>query len=325
VKRWARHFGLVLGIAATTGFVFYAMHALRGQDLSRYLSASALGGLALAAAGYSLVIPMSALAWRGLLGDMGVARGWGELSIIMGVSQLAKYIPGNIGQHVGRAAMAFHRGIPLRPYGVSVLSETVLAVIAATVTGVVGCGFAGMGSGLWTRLVGAALPSLALLALVFVLAVVAVRRLLPRILQRLVPGMRDRPMAAMLPGNRAFGVAFAIYVLNYAVLGAGLTAMVLLLLPGREASWLLLTGCFALAWVIGFFAPGVPAGLGVREGLLLALLQFSYTRPDALLVVIALRLATTAGDVLCFLAGAAALLLARRRNGNQTPHSLSQP
>jgi len=319
VKRWARHFGLLLGLAATTGFVFYAVHALRGQDLSQYLSVSALGGLALAAAGYSLVIPMSALAWRRLLGDMGVTRGWGELSIIMAVSQLAKYIPGNIGQHVGRAAMAVNRGIPLRPYGTSVLSEAVLAVIAAAITGVVGCGLAGMGSELWTRHVGAPLPSLAMLALAFVLAVVAVRRLLPGILQHLVPGMRNGPMVAVLPGNRGLGVAFAIYVLNYAVLGAGLTAMVMLLLPGREASWLLLTGCFALAWVIGFFAPGAPAGLGVREGLLLALLQFSYTRPDALLIVITLRLATTAGDVLCFLIGAAALFLAHRRSGTRTP------
>lgn len=323
MKRWFRHFGLLLGIVATIAFVFYAVHALKGQDLSQYVSMSAITGIAIAAFGYSLIIPMSALAWRRLLKDMGVFRAWTELSIIMAITQLAKYIPGNVGQHVGRAAMSMGRGIPLRPYSVSVVTEMVLAVLAAGVTGFAGCGLAGMGSSVWQKHSTVAMPFIAILACGFILAVAMGRRLAPQLLRRLLPGARDGAAPVVLPGNGALALAFVTYVLNYAVFGTGIVIMVMLLLPGREASWLLLTGCFALAWVIGFFAPGAPAGLGVREGLLLALLQFTYSQPDALLIVIALRLATTAGDVLCFVIGAAALFISGRRTG--PGHAFNHP
>jgi hypothetical protein len=112
-----------------------------------------------------------------------------------------------------------------------------------------------------------------------------------------------------LPRNRTLTVALLVYVANYLLFGTGVAAMAVLLLPSQNSHWLQLTGGFALAWVVGFFAPGAPAGLGVREGLLLALLQSSYARADALAIVIAMRIATTTGDVLCFAVGGAANLL----------------
>ena len=323
MKRWFRYFGLLLGIVATIAFVFYAAHTLKGQDLSQYMSTSAITGIVIAALGYSLIIPMSAVAWQRLLKDMGVFRTWAELGIIMAVTQLAKYIPGNVGQHVGRAAMSMGRGIPLRPYSVSVVSEMVLAVLAAAVTGFAGCGLAGMGASVWQTHSAVAMPLIAILACGFILAVTMGRRLAPRLLQRLAPGEHNGTGLIVLPENGTLAFAFVTYVLNYAVFGTGIVVMVMLLLPGREAPWLLLTGCFALAWVIGFFAPGAPAGLGVREGLLLALLQFTYSQPDALLIVIALRLATTVGDVLCFVVGAAALFIYGRRTG--PGHAFNHP
>lgn len=325
MKRWARHFGLLLGIVATVAFVFYAIRTLRGQDLSQYVSASAIAGIGVAAVGYSLIVPLSALAWRRLLGDMGNSRSWGELSIIMSVTQLAKYIPGNVGQHIGRAGMSLARGIPLRPYGISVVSEAVLAVLAATITGLFGCGLAGMNTGILKGYGAMELPIAIILAGAFVLAVLLIRRALPILLRRLVPRWDMDGAHHAMPRKGGLIYALSVYILNYLVFGTGITIMVMMLLPDQHAQWLLLTGCFALAWVIGFFAPGAPAGLGVREGLMLALLQFSYTRPDALLIVIALRLATTVGDILCFLAGSAALFLAGGRpRRNAANHSIGK-
>lgn len=313
MKRWLRHFGLLLGVVATVAFVFYAIRTLRGQDLSHYVSASAIAGIGIAAVGYSLIVPLSALAWRRLLSDMGVSRNWGELSIIMSVTQLAKYIPGNVGQHIGRAGMSLARGIPLRPYGISVVSEAVLAVLAATITGLFGCGLAGMGAGILEGRSPMGLPAILILAGTLVLAALLAHRALPILLRRLAPKWGTDGASHAMPRKGGLAYALVAYILNYLVFGTGITIMAMMLLPGQHAQWLLLTGCFALAWVIGFFAPGAPAGLGVREGLMLALLQFSYSRPDALLIVIALRLATTVGDILCFLAGSAALLLSGGR------------
>lgn len=313
MRRWVRYFGLVLGLVATVAFVIYAARILRGQDLSRYLSITATVGIAAAAIGYSLIIPLSALAWRRLLRDMDVSKSWSELCIIMSVTQLAKYIPGNVGQHVGRAAMSVSRGIPLGPYGISVLAEMVLAAIAASIAGLLGCGLSGMSVKLLKTHGATTLTFAAILASIFVLVLVIARRMLPALLQRHGSGQQTGDQQMVLPGNGALAYALSIYILNYVVFGTGITAMVILLLPDLPAQWFLLTGCFALAWVVGFFAPGAPAGLGVREGLMLGLLQFSYSRPDALLIVIALRIATTLGDVLCFAVGATVNFLPNRR------------
>lgn len=313
MRRWIRHFGLLLGLVATVAFALYAMRTLRGQDLSQYVSVSAITGIGIAAICYSLIIPISSLAWRRLLSDMGVDKGWGELSVIMAVTQLAKYIPGNIGQHVGRAAMSLGRGIPLRPYSISVVSEAVLAVIAATVIGVSGCAMSGMSTTILRQHGTTALPIIIVLVCASALMIILARHMLPRVLQQLALRQHNDGTPVSLPRNGALAYALVAYLLNYVIFGVGITVMVLLLLPGQQAQWLLLTGSFALAWVIGFFAPGAPAGLGVREGVMLTLLHFSYSKPDALLIVIALRLATTAGDIFCFAAGSAALLLLRRR------------
>ena len=57
-----------------------------------------------------------------------------------------------------------------------------------------------------------------------------------------------------------------------------------------------------LAWMLGFVTPGAPAGLGVREAVLLGLLGPVLGEPAALLLSLQLRLATLGGDLLLFVA-----------------------
>jgi uncharacterized membrane protein YbhN (UPF0104 family) len=97
---------------------------------------------------------------------------------------------------------------------------------------------------------------------------------------------------------------FAAYCLVFTVVGGGITVMAALLLPNIPHNGLLLTGSFATAWAIGFLVVGAPAGLGAREGVMLAMLQSGYSGNNAIVLIIAIRLATTLGDVLCFVAGA---------------------
>ena len=66
---------------------------------------------------------------------------------------------------------------------------------------------------------------------------------------------------------------------------------------------LLLTGIYAVAWVLGFVMPGAPGGLGVREVVLLAALDPLYGSATAVGLAVALRLVTTLGDGVSFLAG----------------------
>ena len=107
------------------------------------------------------------------------------------------------------------------------------------------------------------------------------------------------------------------------LVGIGIGAMALLAVATPASDVVLLTGAFALAWVVGFVTPGAPAGLGVREGVMLAMLQLKMAHTDALLIVMGLRLATTAGDILCFLVALCAQFSATRTHhldprGNKT-------
>jgi uncharacterized membrane protein YbhN (UPF0104 family) len=58
-----------------------------------------------------------------------------------------------------------------------------------------------------------------------------------------------------------------------------------------------LTGAFASSWILGFVAPGAPAGLGIREAILSAWLSGALPAEQVVLLVVVLRIATTLGDL----------------------------
>ena len=72
-----------------------------------------------------------------------------------------------------------------------------------------------------------------------------------------------------------------------------------------------LVGVYATAWLIGFLVPGAPAGLGIREALLLTGLGILYGAGSAAMGAVLLRAVTVAGDGLAFAAG---LLMRRYRS-----------
>ena len=68
-------------------------------------------------------------------------------------------------------------------------------------------------------------------------------------------------------------------------------------------SFTIIAGMFAAAWLAGFLAPGAPAGLGIREVLLVQVLSLAYPDPTALGATMILRVVTTLGDATAFVIG----------------------
>lgn len=58
---------------------------------------------------------------------------------------------------------------------------------------------------------------------------------------------------------------------------------------------------YAASWVAGFITPGAPAGLGVREALIVVSLSGTIGESDSLLVALIFRMITVAGDLIFFL------------------------
>lgn len=302
MKRSYRALGLAAGLVVTVLFAVYVVRSLRGHDLSVYATPRAALGIVLAAVLWSCGAPLLALAWRGMLAGLGVHKRLRELFAIIGITQFAKYVPGNVAQYIGRVGMSLAHGIPARPLAVTLIVETLLVIAAAIVMGV-GTGALSEVGLQAVRHHGA---QLALIAAVVVLAIIGLfvfRRIAPALLRRFAPRYAPALDGTLLPPQASLAWALASYCAMYICMGIGLILLAHFLLPEAPHDHWLLIAVFALAWVVGFVTPGAPGGLGVREGLMLLMLAPVYATASAGILVIALRIATTLGDVIVLVAG----------------------
>ena len=302
MKRVYRSLGMTAGLIVTVLFVWYVVRTLRGHDLSVYATPRAALGILLAAILWSCGAPLLALAWRGMLAGLGIRRSWRELFAIIGITQFAKYVPGNVAQYIGRVGMSLARGIPARPLAVTVILETLLVVAAAVVMGASTGALSEIGLQV-VRRHGAQLALIVLLVLLAIAGLFVFRRVAPALLKRFAPEYAPSLDGALLPPQTCLARAFVLYCCMYAGMGIGLIVLAHFVLPDAPHDYWLLIAVFALAWVVGFTTPGAPGGLGVREGLMLLMLAPAFSAASASVLVIALRIATTLGDILILVAG----------------------
>jgi len=208
---------------------------------------------------------------------------------IYAVSQFAKYLPGNIGQYVGRHVLLRRYGIGHAALLMGTITEAGFLVLAALVWA------SNNLSVLWPHLMFqvSAWQVLATECVVVTAAVFAFQHWRQRSsrLSTLVP--------LQAPG-RLLGVLPLQLLLFAAMAGA-------LMLPAQALSassvMPLLPGVAATSWIAGFLVIGAPAGIGVREAVFIALLHGKMAESDILLLAAAFRIATFVGDALFFLFG----------------------
>jgi glycosyltransferase 2 family protein len=259
-------------LLAITGVVFVALrlHEQAAEiDFTRldWMVWSAVAGLALV---YGLANLLLALAWWNLLEQLGAptSRRWAVK--IYGISQIAKYVPGNIMHLAGRQALGLAVGLP----GWALAKSTVweLSLIAAA---------------------GALLGGLAL----------------PLLVGGLPTGMELAPFLAALGGTSALLWRFAgptaaralgLYAVFLAISGGLFVALLEAVgaSAGRQEIILFpVIGAYVLAWLAGLVTPGAPAGVGVRELVLLVLLNGVVGEAELLLAILLGRLITVGGDL----------------------------
>jgi uncharacterized membrane protein YbhN (UPF0104 family) len=130
------------------------------------------------------------------------------------------------------------------------------------------------------------------LAITGLLLAIGNRRVLGR-LWRLArrPGPPPEPPSTVLLTG-----AIAVNVLAWFVYGWALVFLGKGLIPGLALGWREATGSFALAYVFGYMGPA-PAGLGMREALLAALLGYWLGPAEALALMAASRIAFTINEL----------------------------
>ncbi len=88
-----------------------------------------------------------------------------------------------------------------------------------------------------------------------------------------------------------------LFLCAWAVIGIGFSLMVMSLYSINIYLIPLLIGTFALAWAAGFLFLITPAGLGVREGIIVLILQNFTPAPVAIVISLAARIWWSLGDV----------------------------
>lgn len=301
MKGLRRPLGYLIAALLVGYFVWFATRALDPAALGALAEPVVLAAVLAAAVLYALILPITAWAWTRLLARQGERWRVRPLLVLLGRVQLAKYIPGNVAQHAGRALLAIRAGMGGRTVAVTVMQETLFAVAASLLVGASALAASAQGVGPVPLQYRAGLSALGIGAMAAVL-VLALLDLPPeRLLASRYRLARLVGHFGGLPGAGVVSRVVAAYSLNYLLIGLGLWLVVRAAGLPQALDLPLVTAAFALSWVLGFLAPGAPAGLGVREGIMLLLLSGTVSGPDAVAFVLLARVVTLLGDGLGYL------------------------
>jgi uncharacterized membrane protein YbhN (UPF0104 family) len=212
-------------------------------------------------------------AWRQILNHLGVAISQPKSIKIYGISQLAKYLPGNIFHLAGRQALGVAAGLPNSTLAKSTLWELGLLVTTAILF-----------SALTLPIMVPSLP-----VLTSILMLIGSTWIAAGIFTKL--------------GRKQIAKALIRQVAFLAV-SAGMFAALLSVISQTTVipmqAWPTIGGAYVVAWLAGLITPGAPAGVGVRELVLLLLLKGAVQEADLLVAILLGRFITVTGDLLFF-------------------------
>ncbi|HZE09680.1 MAG TPA: lysylphosphatidylglycerol synthase domain-containing protein [Gemmatimonadaceae bacterium] len=218
--------------------------------------------------------------WRRVLGAWDSQLPLGPAARIWFLSNLGKYVPGNIWSLTAMGVMARERGrSALAAAGSSVIMQTVSLATGAAIVMVTGAKLLGK-----PLLVGASV-------LILVAILLSAPRFLPP-LSAWIGGLMGREIVPPTVPPRSIWTAAVATSLSWLFYGFAFELFVRGLLgvsPGEISSYI---AVYTAAYILGFISPIAPAGLGVREFTLAAFMtQLGLANEaDAALVAIAARL-----------------------------------
>ena len=264
--------------------LYFAAHSLATQwgNFEARITHIQFGWQSIAAATLLVLVTYGLLieGWRRVLVAWDSHLPFSDAARIWFLSNLGKYVPGNIWSLTAMGVMARRKGLSaLAAAGSSVIMQTVSLATGTAIVMVTGAKLLGQ-----PLLVGAAVAGLVVLLL-----------LAPRFLPPLAAWVGNLIGRAILPPSIpatsiwtaavASSLSWLFYGLAFRLFVQGLLGSA----PGEVSSYI---AAYTAAYILGFISPIAPAGLGVRELTLAAFMtQLGLaSEADAALVAIAARL-----------------------------------
>lgn len=249
---------------------------------------------------YLLAQIVGAAAWRATLNihDVALPRSRAESQLL--VSQIGKYIPGNVAHLLGRFGLARADGVKTPVIASSLLLEVgFLMTSGVMIVGVLLLLVPDFISAITAGLNETGLNRSAPLVFLGLLVCIAIG-------QYLIWAKAGKPRLA--PSKCV--APLLLHGFNFIILGVSLWCVAYAVFPEREAGLLHSTAIFTTAWVAGFLMPGAPGGVGVRDGIIVLGLGLFIGHGAALGAAVVHRLISVLGDISAFGLG---LILRRNR------------
>lgn len=309
-RRWIGLAALILSLAFFLPYLYRNAILLRDVEWS----ARASRGFGLAMLLYAADLAIGAINWFLLLRVAGILPRFGDSLLIFLTSQFGKYLPGNVAQHLGRIALAKIYGYDVRRVLLSMVVEITLAIEGTVLFTIVV---------LWLN--NEPFPGLERFggksALVGLTTVTGVAALIATAWWKWKNGV---VAASLYPKLLVCAGVVCLNAAGLFLLGAAtmILAADIFGVSGRDV--LFFGAVTALSWLAGFLAPGAPAGLGIREAVMVALLDPTIGARGALGATLTFRAVSVITDGLSL--GLAGLLkasgwLSSPRAGGSEPGS----
>jgi hypothetical protein len=227
--------------------------------------------------------------WMTLLRAQGVkpaTLSWKEAFHLYGVTQIAKYIPGNIFHFAGRHTLANQKGVLHVHLFLAAALEIFFVLFSAILIS-----FLIIGRTIQTF--EDAKPSFSIFFIIgggVILAILLIYK-----------------KHSILQPIKNFNILKALLslfsYLSFIFFSCFLFLCTVITVSGQTTcleNWPSIMGGYAFAWAIGFIIPGAPGGVGVREATLIHLLASIFSEPDLIVSILAFRVVTTLGDIVFF-------------------------
>lgn len=285
----------VVGVLVVVGFGGYALWK-GGRDLPvlAWSEPSLWGWLGLSLGLYLVSQMLAARAWSRTLAVFLVRLppGWAETELL--VSQIGKYIPGNVAHLLGRIVLARADGVSGTLAGIAMVLEVGLVLAAGGLLFLTFLLFAPrltlslLPPDIANRLASVSIPLAAALATGIGLGVWSLALVI-----------RRRSAMARLDLSSA-AIPLVLHVINFLALGLSLACVTQAIASTGSDAFLLSIPVFVIAWTIGFLMPGAPGGIGVREGLIVLGLGTIFGEGPALTAALMHRAICILGDLTVF-------------------------
>lgn len=290
-SKFLKWLGTLISIGAIVFFIWMIAKSINTQDISTYI-VSNMKNILLSILVYSVAwVPIS-MAWVITARQCEINAKLSVLLNILYLSQAAKYLPGNIGQYIGRIYLAGRSGIKLKTTTLAMAVEIAAILIAcAILTSAMFLLNLNVDTTLtvnwfyeWIiKYTGLVITFIALGLFIFITYSKKVF-----FKQKLL----------------GFSLVTSLMIINISCFAVSNVIIVSNML--NEINFTIILNIFSavvVSWFAGFITPGSPAGIGIREIVLFALLSGVIAENSLILAAVIFRLVTIIGDLFAFIIG----------------------